>query len=257
MDTPYFNLRPCHARSGFTLVELLAVVGLIMILATVVGVAFSGRSGASALPTAQRIVASGFQAARSTAILNPSVDGDRLSNPRVRVIINNDPSDPDRYLRYFGTVIGGIDSDGREVWAAITQGTFLPSGLFFVPPVGGVAVGEGDMPVRSQNSPPNSSPDTMGLSYPRTAPAVAEDSAPNWFYYEFESTGRLEPTDHIKRVVIATGYMRPMENGNAEVYFDNPFAVTGFLILQSGSLLLYRDPDDIQADVADTYDNSL
>lgn len=239
-------------QRGFTLTELLVVIGLIMVLATIMGVAFSGRSGAAALPTAQRIAASVFQAARGTAILNPSVrtgaalDSDtvRLGDPRVRILIHNDPSDPDRYLRFFGTVIGGIDpTDNQLKWSAVTQGTTLPSGLYFVPPTGGApAVAGEDMPARSQSGAPTP---TMSLEFPRAGLRTA-GTGPTWLVYEFDSSGRAVSVD-LNRVVIATGFFRQDGSAGATIYFDNPFSVTGFVVLPSGTLALYRDPDDIVA----------
>ncbi len=239
-------------RRGFTLTELLVVIGLIMILATIMGVAFSGRSGAAALPTAQRIAASVFQAARGTAILNPSVRTGaaldsptvRLSNPRVRVLIHNDPDEPDRYLRFFGTVIGGTDpTDGMEKWSAVTQGTTLPSGLYFVPPSGGAPAVPGErMPERSESGAPNPS---MNLEFPRSGLRSA-GTGPEWLVYEFDSSGRAVSND-LNRLIIATGFFRADGPSGATIYFDNPFSVTGFVVLPSGSIALFRDPDDILA----------
>lgn len=234
-----------HKRSGFSLTELLVVIGLIMVLATIAGVSLNPRSGAGALGAGQRIAASVFQAARASAILNPSVrkgvaldsDSHRFTSPKVRVIIHNDPSDPERYLRFMGTIIG--EGDGGSEWAAINQGTYLPRGLYFVPPSGGKAAeGAGGMPERSKTN-ANAS---MLIEYPRNG-LVNVGSGNSWFGYEFDSTGQYINTGD--RLVIATGYRQDDSSGNAEVYFDNPHAVTGFLILRSGNVALFDDSDDI------------
>lgn len=182
--------------------------------------------------------------------MNPSVasvaggESVRLEKPRVRVLIHNDPSDPDRYLRFFGTVIGGIDpNDNQLKWAAVTQGTTLPNGLYFVPPVGGAVAEEADsMPARSESGLSSSS---MLLEFPRIG-LQTEGSGTTWLVYEFDSSGRAVSDGGLNRVVISTGFYR--ESGSSgTVYFTNQYAVTGFAILPSGTLALYQDPDDIKA----------
>lgn len=160
------QLARCKA---FTLIELLVVISIILIASSIIFI--GGNSGAgSALSSSLRIVSGIAQGARGQAI---------LKNAETRLIIHNDPSDLEKYRRFFGIVYWGEDVNGSGVvtatgWKAATQGTYLPDGIYFDPAL-------------VSANPTLSSSDTMTLEYPRIN-AVSE-SGSNYYYYTFNSNG--------------------------------------------------------------------
>lgn len=148
-----------HARcKAFTLIELLVVISIILIASSIIFI--GGNSGAgSALSSSLRIVSGIAQGARGQAI---------LKNAETRLIIHNDPSDLEKYRRFFGIVYEDNDNSGQ--WIAATQGTYLPDGIYFDPTL-----------VSSASS------SKMNLEYPRIN-AVSE-SGSNYYYYTFNSNG--------------------------------------------------------------------
>ena len=106
-----------HTRKAFTLIELLVVIGLIAVLAGVLGLALgSGNSGA-ALQSSQATLQGLFAAARGQAAINQK---------DATVIVNTNP-DNDGFLREFHIIV-----DGRAVSSPVT----LSQGIHLVPPVG-------------------------------------------------------------------------------------------------------------------------
>lgn len=149
------QLARCKA---FTLIELLVVISIILIASSIIFI--GGNSGAgSALSSSLRIVSGIAQGARGQAI---------LKNAETRLIIHNDPSDLEKYRRFFGIVYEDNDNSGQ--WIAATQGTYLPDGIYFDPTL-----------VSSASS------SKMNLEYPRIN-AVSE-SGSNYYYYTFNSNG--------------------------------------------------------------------
>jgi len=149
------QLARCKA---FTLIELLVVISIILIASSIIFI--GGNSGAgSALSSSLRIVSGIAQGARGQAI---------LKNAETRLIINNDPSDLEKYRRFFGIVYEDNDNSGQ--WIAATQGTYLPDGIYFDPTL-----------LSSASS------SRMNLEYPRIN-AVSE-SGSNYYYYTFNSNG--------------------------------------------------------------------
>ncbi len=148
-----------HARcKAFTLIELLVVISIILIASSIIFI--GGNSGAgSSLSSSLRIVSGIAQGARGQAI---------LKNAETRLIIHNDPSDLEKYRRFFGIVYEDNDNSGQ--WVAATQGTYLPDGIYFDPTL-----------VSSASS------SKMNLEYPRIN-AVSE-SGSNYYYYTFNSNG--------------------------------------------------------------------
>ncbi len=115
--------------AGFTLFELLAVVGLMAAVAAVAVAGFrAGRMGAER-DAAVALLASRAAAARHLA---PS------RGEAARLMFHADPADPERYLRY--VVVAVPDGAG---WRAHDGGTFLPGRSVVLPPDGPAASGPG------------------------------------------------------------------------------------------------------------------
>lgn len=153
-----FNQSQLARCKAFTLIELLVVISIILIASSIIFI--GGNSGAgSSLSSSLRIVSGIAQGARGQAI---------LKNAETRLIIHNDPSDLEKYRRFFGIVYEDNYNSGQ--WIAATQGTYLPDGIYFDPTL-----------VSSASS------SKMNLEYPRIN-AVSE-SGSNYYYYTFNSNG--------------------------------------------------------------------
>ncbi|MFW2479035.1 MAG: prepilin-type N-terminal cleavage/methylation domain-containing protein, partial [Lentimonas sp.] len=87
-------MKSTSRKSAFTLIELLVVISIILIASAIIFTGGTGGDGA-ALSTSQRIISGIAQGARGQAI---------LKNANTRLIINNDPSELDKYRRFFGIV---------------------------------------------------------------------------------------------------------------------------------------------------------
>lgn len=153
--------------SGFTLIELLVVISIVLIASSIIFIGGNSGSGSS-LSSSMRIVSGIAQGARGQAL---------LKNADTRLIIHNDPTDLEKYRRFFGIVYEGVDKDEdgnviRAGWKAATQGTFLPQGIYFDPEL------VSDTPVDQE----------MDIEYPRVN-AVEEGTGSNYFYYAFNSNG--------------------------------------------------------------------
>lgn len=138
MSTP----RPA-VRAGFTLVELMIVITVILILASMILVIRPANP--EGLANGQRMLASMIRSAKAQAMMNraalprpPGFTGAwNPSDFRYRVLVKNDPADPDRHLREMVLAIGtmGIGRNpGKLVWFSPDPSVLLPPGVFFVPP---------------------------------------------------------------------------------------------------------------------------
>lgn len=138
--------RQSRSRGGFTLVELMIVITVILILASMILVIRP--TNPEGLANGQRMLASTLRSARAQAMANraalPKPAGLSLSwapaDFRYRVLIKNDPTDPDRHLREVIIAIGvrglgASTSAAKYAWFSPDPSIMLPPGVYFVPPV--------------------------------------------------------------------------------------------------------------------------
>lgn len=146
--------RPARSRRGFTLVELMIVISVILILAgMILAIQPTNPEG---LANGQRMLGSTLRSARAQAMANraalPKPAGLNLNwapaDFRYRVLIKNDPTDPDRHLREVIIAIGvrglgASTSAAKYAWFSPDPSIMLPPGIFFVPPVANAAPASG------------------------------------------------------------------------------------------------------------------
>jgi prepilin-type N-terminal cleavage/methylation domain-containing protein len=216
---------------GFTLVELLVVIGLIAILTGAFGFALLGEGSPSQrVNGASSIASTMLQGARGQAILN---------NSNARLIIHADPADPEKYLRYLGVVYEELDADGNSLgWVASNEGEFLPDGVYFnnranVSTSSGIALSSGDQ---------------MRLNFPRLSPQTA-GSGEIFYFYEFEANGTTTRNAGDRLVFSSGDIDGPLSAGdvtNLSIHHPDPGmaaadedlgAHAGFVLLRTGTVI--------------------
>jgi prepilin-type N-terminal cleavage/methylation domain-containing protein len=114
--------RAARVPAGFTLVEMLLVVALILLLTAEIGLALRQPGESVALQSAQATVCSLLNVARGRAA---------ISQQDVRLVIAADPADSDTYLRCIQIV--EQDSIDPANWLADGDSIRLPAGVYVVP----------------------------------------------------------------------------------------------------------------------------
>ena len=108
---------------GFTLLELLVVVGLIAALASVLVSGLAGAGKSHALQSAQATVANLVTAARLKAA---------ATNHKSRLLVNADPGSSQRYLRLIVLQLARQSGSSPVDWDTI-QSVYLPANTYVVP----------------------------------------------------------------------------------------------------------------------------
>jgi len=219
------------SKSAFTLVELLVVLGIIAIAASIIVVGTGGGAG-PALSSSQRILAGVFKGARGQAV---------LKNAKARVIIHNDPQAEEKFRRFAGII---YENDGE--WIAGSQGAYFSKGVFFEPDLSSG---------NSGNDSGWQSPRTMTVEYPRANRQNASDSGSVsggddvYFYYEFDANGTSNNPN--AWAVIQAGVRKPVdmndpESGVEVVHEDeHGFLKAGLIVRRTGTVTMVDDPEDI------------
>jgi prepilin-type N-terminal cleavage/methylation domain len=210
--------------SGFTLIELLVVISIILIASSIIFIGGNGGDGA-ALSSAQRITSGIAQGARGQAI---------LKNADTYLIIHNDPSELDKYRRFFGIIYADPDNAGK--WLAATQGTYLPEGIYF----------DAATSSNLSGSDWSDSTNTLRLEYPR-ASAQSPGSGSQYFYYGFNSNGTSKNSNAY--LVLAAATMIPDTNGtevgSLTVDLDQQGLRAGMIFRRAGTTTMIDEPDAV------------
>ncbi len=118
--TAYFTARASlrKVQSGFTLIELIVVIGVVAVLAAVVFSGLGGSDETVAMRSAQSTMVNALNAARTLAI---------TKGINVGLLINDDAGDKERYRRF---VVLVEDIDGSPL---VVSSFNLPDGIYVIP----------------------------------------------------------------------------------------------------------------------------
>ncbi len=267
------------ARKGFTLVELLVVITIILLISSLFLGLNAGDGGG--LAAGQRMMGSSIRTLRAMALMNRGPGGTGITYaPRYRLLILNDPDDEVNHLRQVVLAVGGVSSTdlGATNPASITNTSslpykwyspeppqMLPSGVVFVPPASDLgttlqlAVAAGtrrsnigqvaDNITPSAQDSPAANPPTMTYAPVSQATALAamgtDFNPKRWFYVELQPTGA---SNHLGRtiLVLALGSVRNTGAGRAaiDVVAESQFAAV--LLRPNGDISMTLDSEEME-----------
>ena len=267
------------ARKGFTLVELLVVITIILLISSLFLGLNAGDGGG--LAAGQRMMGSSIRTLRAMALMNRGPGGTGITHaPRYRLLILNDPDDEVNHLRQVVLAVGGVSSTdlGATNPASITNtaslpykwyspepAQMLPAGVVFVPPASDVgttmqlAVASGtrrsnigqvaDNITGSAQDSPATNPPTMTYAPVSQATALAamgtDFNPKKWYYVELQGTGA---SNHLGRtiLVLALGTVRNTGAGRAaiDVAAESQFAAV--MLRPNGDISMTLDSDEME-----------
>lgn len=132
-------MKSARPTAGFTLLELVVVIAVMAVVATLIGVGLSRGSDASALEAGQSLLQSQLNAARAQAALH----GEETA------LVVADASTFGRAPRVVGVVIKDEES---ETWRAISDSVSLPEGVGVLGPAEGSTLWKETLSVAFGNS---------------------------------------------------------------------------------------------------------
>lgn len=111
-------------RKGFTLIELVVVLSIMVILATLGIVGYQSSFPPGVISAARNEIHGMLRFARQQAITQGS---------NSILIVNYEKADTEKFLRYVGVIAEDEYNSGN--WNAAHSGVYLPEGVFFVPQI--------------------------------------------------------------------------------------------------------------------------
>jgi prepilin-type N-terminal cleavage/methylation domain-containing protein len=267
------------ARKGFTLVELLVVITIILLISSLFLGLSPGDGGG--LAAGQRSLGSSLRILRSMALMNRGPGGTGITHaPRYRLLILNDPDDEVNHLRQVVIAVGGVSSVdlGANNPASITNTAslpyrwyspeppqMLPSGVVFVPPASDpgttmqLAVASGtrrsnigavaDNITPSAQDTPTTNPPIMTYaptSQPTALAAMGPDFNPKrWYYVELQASGA---SNHLGRtiLVLALASVRNTGAGRAAIDVASESQFAAVMLRPNGEISMTLDADEME-----------
>jgi prepilin-type N-terminal cleavage/methylation domain-containing protein len=234
---------------GFTLVELLVVIGLVAVFAGGAALALAGRGGdGAALANAQSIVAGLVSAARAQAALHQTI-------ARLVIHAQQPPAanaEASKYLRTLQVVRQEAAPEGGMAWVATGDPVTLPAPVCVVPPA----------PVPANHLRPGVSWSNNAATGPVSSlrfdrsfgclgqsPAAGRPAAIQYFgthgragpayFLEFGPDGTAVSgfATNANRIALSTAVL----SANAPPQFNNPNAVRGLTVRRAGAVSLVHE----------------
>lgn len=218
---------------GFSLLELLVVIGLIGAMSFFLVSALTGGGATAALQSGQASMANLITAARTKAA---------ATGRKTRLLVNLDPVAPDRYLRCVVLQLARQAGSSPTDWDTFTTVT-LPEGVFVMPPSLTQMAGLMDNPGNWKRVSDRSADLVSDLFANQSASVLLEgDPAPQaWTGVSFTANGTLSPlgsgTPPKGFLVITLGTRKPpgsYTTGEAPIQLVNPQAVRGLVLSAYG-----------------------
>jgi prepilin-type N-terminal cleavage/methylation domain-containing protein len=214
MSANSFQQRPRRFQRGFTMVELLVVIGLIAVLAGGIGLALGKGNRGTSLQTAQATLSSTLSGARAQAALTLNT---------AAIFVNAEPTS-DNFLREFRIAVDTDPSTTSENWQVRGDPIILPSGIYLVPPSTAFPASQVDF----QNT-------WTGLyttAYSATAITLRDnaDVAISTDRYNRISSYSVQGTTAPRQIVLSPGELQ----SGGQIVLDKPDFVRGLVVSQYG-----------------------
>jgi len=270
---------PRRQPGAFTLVEMLVVVAMVGILASIVGFEMKNSSQGMSLGNAQRGLLSMLRAAQTAA---------KVHNTRSRLIIFADQTNwvsgdsPSaatinaKLLRLYGVIYASSDdpnltADGSATgkpyltWKAFNDGAELPEGIYFVPSKSSGFATNLPSFATTQNAvtsdftyvPPTSLDDhfgtttgTMQVYYPLDVPSL-EGQGDFWYFIEFAPDGVFYNANKNNNIILGAAVQNTPSTISFQGTGEHPSLLfTGAQLRELGGAAAFRDVTDIEATTA-------